>query len=149
MELIKYNQAITECNRDFRYQYDHHRYGLTDSWRILDKNGKGDCEDYALTVAWIFSDRNFFKFLKIFKSKELILHYVTVNGEGHAVLEYNGRFVDNIEKRTLSKKQFERKGYQFILQFSVNQIVFRLIKGYTIGTIGSAIRNLRQFLGLN
>jgi len=136
MTITKFNESILECDRRFSYQFDHVRYGIADSWRILDESGKGDCEDYALTVAWYYSDKSLWKLFNNFREGVLKLHYVHVNHVGHAVLEWNGKFVDNIQRRIVSQKYLEKRGYEFLIVMGVRLIVLNMLKGYTIGTLG-------------
>jgi len=61
-------QAVTRVNDLFVYEYDTVQYDAADYWRVLDvdaEKDEGDCEDYALTVAWLLAERSRFKFLKM------------------------------------------------------------------------------------
>ena len=86
-----------------------------DQWRIPKiKNGKilGDCEDYALGVLYyVIAEKSLFKFWWLLLTKAKI-HYVRNNG-GHAVLQLDGKYIDNWTKEFVTKKHMESLGHKF------------------------------------
>ena len=111
MDLERAKEIV---NRKFRYQAD----GKLDQWSILDINSseiKGDCEDYALTVVWLMSDRKIWKFLyNLLLNPKLSIWIVTTKrGNGHAILEYDTFFVDNIQRKWFIKTDPAYKEYKW------------------------------------
>ena len=103
-------QAVTRVNDLFVYEYDTVQYDAADYWRVLDvdaEKDEGDCEDYALTVAWLLAERSRFKFLKMLLTGKFKICYVTVNGGGHAILEYEGMYVDNWKRQWTLRSEYE------------------------------------------
>ena len=87
-----------------------------DQWRILkqDSDGlmRGDCEDYALSVLYyVIAEKSLFKFWWLLLTKAKI-HYVRNNG-GHAVLQLDGKYIDNWTKEFVTKKHMESLGHKF------------------------------------
>ena len=57
--------------------------------------------------------------------------FCTVRGEGHAVLRYDGEYLDNIQKKWCSKKYLEDRGYDFHNQwFWWNVVAVKLLQGW-------------------
>lgn len=85
-------------------------------WQILTpgKGGKyrGDCEDFSLTALYLLEGSlwNFWKALLTRKAKMCFCKY---KGTGHAVLRYEGRYIDNIQKSWNTKQELETKDYVF------------------------------------
>jgi len=85
-------------------------------WQILtpSKGGKyrGDCEDFSLTALYLLEGSlwNFWKALIFRKAK---ICFCKAYGGGHAVLRYEGKYIDNIERRWCTKEELEAKGYKF------------------------------------
>ena len=46
-------------------------------------------------------------------TRESKLCFCKVRGIGHAVLKWRGKYIDNIQKRWVSKEDMEQKGYEF------------------------------------
>ena len=90
-----------------------------DQWRIPKiKNGKilGDCEDYALGVLYyVIAEKSLLKFWWLLLTKAKI-HYVRNNG-GHAVLQLDGKYIDNWTKDWVSKQEMEALGHKFHFVF--------------------------------
>ena len=86
-----------------------------DQWRIPKiVNGKilGDCEDYALGVLYyVIAEKSLFKFWLLLLTKAKI-HYVRNNG-GHAVLQLDGKYIDNWTKEFVTKEHMESLGHKF------------------------------------
>jgi len=102
-----------------------------DQWRIPKiKNGKilGDCEDYALGVLYyVIAEKSLFKFWLLLLTKAKI-HYVRNDGEGHAVLRLDGKYIDNWTKEWVSKKEMEALGHKFHFCFYLTyQVVLKML----------------------
>jgi len=87
-----------------------------DQWRILkqDSDGlmRGDCEDYALSVLYyVIAEKSLLKFWWLLLTKAKI-HYVRNNG-GHAVLQLDGKYIDNWTKEFVTKEHMESLGHKF------------------------------------
>ena len=86
-----------------------------DQWRIPKiVNGKilGDCEDYALGVLYyVIAEKSLLKFWWLLLTKAKI-HYVRNNG-GHAVLQLDGKYIDNWTKEFVTKEHMESLGHKF------------------------------------
>lgn len=99
-----------------------------DNWRILTSpsaDGKyyGDCEDFSLTALYLL-EGSLFKFWKALVFRKAKICFCKVNGGGHAVLRYEGRYIDNIQKVWCSKKFLESKGYKFSMWLFIPHQVF-------------------------
>lgn len=101
-----------------------------DQWRIPKiVNGKilGDCEDYALGVLYyVIAEKSLFKFWWLLLTKAKI-HYVRNNG-GHAVLQLDGKYIDNWTKEWVSKQEMEAIGHKFHFVFYLTyQVVVKML----------------------
>ena len=82
-----------------RYMREHFEYksdGLFETWRI--GKMRGDCEDFALTTLWLLcgEDKGAVKrTLLADKPIARIIRTKTRQGNYHAVLQYNGKFICN------------------------------------------------------
>jgi predicted transglutaminase-like cysteine proteinase len=92
--------AITKQMRDvaadMRARFEYKPDGGMDKWVFLRETGKiaGDCEDWALTtLAGVTGGRTAAKKALLRGDAEII--YTRLNGRGHAVLRYNGHYIDN------------------------------------------------------
>jgi len=129
-------QAVTRVNDLFVYEYDTVQYDAADYWRVLDvdaEKDEGDCEDYALTVAWLLAERSRFKFLKMLLTGKFKICYVTVNGGGHAILEYEGMYVDNWKRQWTLRSEYELdyKKYDWTYKYAFNPfvVITKLVMG--------------------
>jgi len=85
-----------------------------DRWTILRSAPfEGDCEDYSLTILWHFSDRSWKKFWMNQLTGKAKLLICKVYGVSHVVLEYDGKCIDNIQKKWTTKSQLVSDGYRF------------------------------------
>lgn len=119
-------------NENFTYKYDKNEYGKRDAWYVMKHVPfDGDCEDYSLTYLWHTSGRSYLKmFFSLAFGKSKIC-FCTVRGEGHAVLRYNGEYLDNIQKKWCSKKYLEDRGYDFHkVHFWWNVVAVKLLQGW-------------------
>jgi len=87
---------LQDLNKRFVYTREKH-----DKWTILDDpqgSLEGDCDDYALTVAWLLAGKSRFKLFLGILFCRYVLWYCTYDVGGHIILRYKGRWVDNIQK---------------------------------------------------
>lgn len=133
MDKIK---AVEKVNSLFEYEYDKDQYQAADYWRVLDVSldkDQGDCEDYALTVAWLLAGQSRWKFLWMLLTKKFRICFVTVNGGGHAVLEHDGLMVDNWKRCWTPRTTYETDyaEYKWMFKFYYNPLVVckKLIQG--------------------
>ena len=101
-----------------------------DQWRIPKiVNGKilGDCEDYALGVLYyVIAEKSLFKFWLLLLTKAKI-HYVRNNG-GHAVLQLDGKYIDNWTKEWVSKQEMEALGHKFhMFQYTLLAVALKML----------------------
>jgi hypothetical protein len=74
-----------------------------------DADGKyrGDCDDFALTALFIETGSlSKFWYELIFGSAKVFM-VTTSNGGGHAVLRYNGQYIDNWSRSWVSREHME------------------------------------------
>ena len=103
-----------ELNNEFKYVKDSDQYGKRDAWYILKEAPyNGDCEDYSLTLLYNLTGRSIIKMFISLLTRESKLCFCKVRGIGHAVLKWRGKYIDNIQKRWVSKEDMEQKGYEF------------------------------------
>ena len=133
-------KAVEVVNNLFVYEYDKVQYNASDYWRILDVNAEkdeGDCEDYALTVAWLLAEQSRWNFLKMLFTKKFRICFVNVTVDGvvggHAVLEHDGKIVDNWKRKWTARSTYEKdyKKYQwtFVRYYKPLTVVIKLIQG--------------------
>lgn len=88
--------ALALLRQDFTYSAD----GALDAWEIHSRPGPvvGDCEDFALTLAWRLARCSWWRFLlHLVTLKSVIWHTTSTGGVGHAVLWHRGAgWADNI-----------------------------------------------------
>ena len=86
----------------FQYRAD----GRLDSWRIIDKNPLGDCDDHAVTAAYIVSGGILRMFLGVLTRRVAFYWCRTAAGEAHVIVWLKGvGYVDNLDPRISDKKQ--------------------------------------------
>ena len=87
-----------------------------DQWRIPKVEYgamRGDCEDYSLGVIYyVLAEESLFKFWKLLITGKAKIHYVDNNG-GHAVLQWDGNYIDNWTKDWVSREHMESLGHKF------------------------------------
>ena len=119
---------LQTLNENYVYKYDR----KLDSWQVMKlENGKyyGDCEDYSLTVLFcIVSNGSWFTFWKLLFTKAK-MHYVENNG-GHAVLQVDGKYIDNWTKEWVTKEHMESLGHKFHrYQYLPFQVALKMLIG--------------------
>ena len=101
-------------NNHYSYKYDPKG---RDQWRVLKPNElgeyHGDCEDYSLSVLYyVICQESLFAFWYQLIFGEAKIHYVDNNG-GHAVLQWDGEYIDNWTKEWVTKEHMESLGHVF------------------------------------
>ncbi len=97
--------------KNFVYKRD----GKLDNWQImpLDKL-EGDCDDYAVTALYLACDKSLVKFWwSILTFQAIFWHTLSPKGNGHLVLCYKNRYIDNWQKTWVTKDTLTYKGYVF------------------------------------
>jgi hypothetical protein len=109
---MDFTTAVSVVNKNFTYKADNK---TIDQWKIHNANVpfEGDCENYCLGILFLIYG-GWWNVVKSLMSGEANIWYVLVNGEGHAVLEYKGTFIECIYKTPSTTKfaQFRWK-YKF------------------------------------
>ena len=136
-EEIKLAEAFS---KEFRYQTDKNQYGKREAWYIMHQRTKkvkktmyytGDCEDYSLTLLHKLKGGSMAKFWLSLITRESKICFCHVGGQGHAVLKYKGRYIDNIQKKFVTKATMESKGYIFaLITFIPYQVAVKLALGW-------------------
>lgn len=128
--------AVEKVNSLFEYELDKEQYNAADYWRVLDvtqEKDQGDCEDYALTVGWLLAGQSRLKFLWMLMTREIRICYITANGGGHAVLEFEGMMVDNWKRKWTHQiayeKDYEQYNWTFKYYYHWTMVVKKLIQG--------------------
>ncbi len=96
LEDVRPAPVLAQLHRDFTYRAD----GALDAWALHRRPGpfEGDCEDFALALAWRLAGRSWRRFLWHLVSGKSALWYCTSTaGGGHAVLVHKGAgWADNM-----------------------------------------------------
>ena len=81
-------QTLAQLRRDFTYLAD----GRLDAWRIHGPGPVvGDCEDFALTLAWRLAGESWWRFLwHLVILKSVVWYGTSPRGAGHAMLWHRG-----------------------------------------------------------
>jgi len=97
--------TLNDLIRDWDYQADIY----ADNWEILvpDADGayRGDCDDFAVTALYLISGESLAKFWRALLTRRAKMYFVKVGGVGHAVLECQGRYIDNIQRRWVTREE--------------------------------------------
>lgn len=139
-------QAIDKTNTVFVYQTDRSYYLFPEAWRVVGDDGVGDCEDYALTVIWYYSDGNWLRWWKNVQLGRFRFWYCnSPGGNKHVVTKIvwgdnAGMYFDNISKQLLTQQQLDRRGYKLYFPWFFPFPTVQIVLGYTLGSIGKFIR---------
>ena len=105
--------AAGQASLNGRFTY---RADKGESWRIMGGNGpvSGDCEDYSLTLVWLYEGRSIWRFWwALVTFKYVLWHCLSPGGAGHAVVWCRGRgWTDNIQRQLVSRGDLKAKGYR-------------------------------------
>ena len=123
---------LKELNKSFKYVKDSDQFGSRDAWYIMkQKPYHGDCEDYSLTLLYNLKDRSVTKLLLSLFIRESKICFCKVDGVGHAVLKYKGRYIDNIQKKWVERGYMEKRGYDFsVWMYIPYQVIIKLVMGF-------------------
>lgn len=117
-------------NKRFSYTSD----GKHDTWKLMrEERGRllGDCEDYSLWVAFWLIARGSWKWLWWgVICGDIKFHFVVTKqgNDGHCVLEYQGRMIDNVFRKWVRPDVMKRR-YKFKHVIWITTIWFKMIKG--------------------
>lgn len=103
--------------KEFFDKYEYVSDDSFDQWKILtaDDDGmfRGDCEDASLSVLYyVICNESLFAFWYQLIFGEAKIHYVDNNG-GHAVLQWDGNYIDNWTKEFVTREHMESLGHKF------------------------------------
>ena len=108
---------IKKINKLFHYDATTNVYGKNEIWSELDKGFVKDCENYVLKIRSTYGG-NLYK-------------VGLIGGGSHLILELPcGRFIDNIQKRRVSRKYLERRGYLFHKKYTWLYTVYKQFLSY-------------------
>lgn len=116
-------KTVTDFNKVFKYKSD-----SVDSWRNLAKakEPKGDCDDYAWTVACIMERNPVIRFIKLLKGEIKFIHCYTRWGEPHMIFWHEDHgYIDNIYQRWLKNKPHERHS-----KVPLVRVAFKVLLGF-------------------
>lgn len=116
-ELIDALAAINDLvNRSIQGQDDLSHYGISELWVMYPEDGRGDCEDYALTKMGILSQNGF---PTVSNARITGVYVHSRKGvEGHAILELmlphgSVLIMDNLNAEPMTRAELEARGYEF------------------------------------
>lgn len=132
-----FDKEVTQINSSWKYIRDIKNYKKREYWQIIKKPPYvGDCEDYALSLLYLISGKSMLKFWWNLTFGPAKIRYCKVRGQGHGVLKWNKLYIDNIQKRWVTKKTLEHKGYIFswysflayetLIKLTIGKIKWRL-----------------------
>jgi len=79
----------------WKYEAD----GSLDNYHLLSAGQAGDCDDFAVSVAYLEAG-GLLKFIFNITTFRSSFHRVTATaGEGHLVLRHRGKYIDNIKRK--------------------------------------------------
>jgi len=131
---LELQDAIKTVNAKFKYKKD----GVIDRWRVMGSNMSGDCEDYALTITYLHSE-NWKTFFWRWMTGYYKMWFVkTKNGNGHAVLEVEGKFIDNFYRALVP----EMKLHEFKWVYPRFMLLGKLFWSLVLG-LADAVRGKR------
>ena len=105
----------------FQYKAD----GRLDSWRILDETERGDCDDHAVTAAYIVSGGILRMFLGVLTRRVAFYWCWTDAGQAHVVVWLKSvGFVDNLDPRISDKKQ-----HKWNIRLPLLFVMFKMLIG--------------------
>ncbi|MBT9383342.1 hypothetical protein KM176_05675 [Pseudooceanicola sp. CBS1P-1] len=121
-------------NGRFTYRADKGEY-----WQILGGSGPvyGDCEDYSLTLIWLWEGQSLWRFWWALITLKYVLWYcLAPNGEGHCVTWVRGRgWTDNIQRKIVTDLP---EGYRLKLPMLAPLVLLKFLYRRLIGRPGTA-----------
>lgn len=110
--LASFNRTV---NSKIEYVSDQEHYGKTDRYVSLPEDGKGDCEDYALSKMELLFDLGF----PVISNTKLVMIVVHAEGKrfGHAILAVRLPSGDvaylDLNSQLMTRAELEARGYEF------------------------------------
>ncbi|TDE33179.1 hypothetical protein [Antarcticimicrobium sediminis] len=102
-----------------------------ESWRIMRDQGPvtGDCEDYSLTLIWLYEGRSMLRFWWALITFRYVLWFcLSPSGDGHAVVWCRGRgWTDNIQRRLVSRGDLKAMGYRLRIPYLVPLVALKFL----------------------
>jgi len=102
-----------------------------ESWRIMDGDGPvaGDCEDYSLTLVWLYEGQSMWRFWwALVTFKYVFWHCLMPWGVGHAVVWCRGRgWTDNIQRQMVTRGDLKAKGYRLRVPYPVPVVALKFL----------------------
>ena len=128
------NKIVKDFVSKWKYRTDKEQYGAADSWKIIystNASGKyvGDCEDFSLSILWRLKGESHLKFWWSLITREAGICLVGPSKwkVSHAVLRYQGEYVDNWTKKFGGKAAIE-KNHTFHIFYGYGWAYFTAIK---------------------
>ena len=104
----------------FQYKAD----GI-DSWRIIDKNPLGDCDDHAVTAAYIYSNGLWNMYWNVLSGRVAFYWCWTNAGQAHVVVWLKSvGYVDNLDPRISDIKQ-----HKWNIRLPLLFVMFKMLIG--------------------
>lgn len=102
-------------NATIQPESDEDHYGMLDYWVMAPADGKGDCEDYAITKFLLIEN---ISGQPVNPIEQMKLVAVVVFGEGHAILAIRlpsgaVMYLDNLNSEPMTRAELLRQGYRF------------------------------------
>lgn len=97
--------SLDTLNAKFRYEAD-----VRDGWTVMRGDVlRGDCDDYALTAAFILCGESWIRFWFRVLTFQIVFVQVTVpwDGSNHLMLKFRRRYIDNIHKKWLTSRPYD------------------------------------------
>lgn len=98
---------LADFVKRFRYRAD-----VKDRWTLLDEPGLvyGDCEDFALTVAWLECGESWPRFWWAVATLRVVFWQASLNGVSHMMLWVRGKgWIDNNTRAFAPKPPAEKR----------------------------------------
>lgn len=128
--------AVKKVSERFEYLKDDHPKFLGDTWQVMKMNeeGKyrGDCDDFAITCFWNYSDRRLFKFLfhLLITRRYKMYRCLTTSHEWHVIGCVDDLWFDNWSLEALTEKDFfEKTNHRITMKYNGFVIGYFLLLG--------------------
>lgn len=129
--------VLADLARGFTYRAD----GALDTWRIHKGPGPvvGDCEDFALALAWRLAGSSWLRFLwHLISCKSVIWHCELIGGVGHAVLWHRGAgWADNVYPAWAGQTRHRRR-FPWVMPFPLIKLSLAPVFAWINGTVKRA-----------
>lgn len=110
--------------KSFKYEVD-----KRNSWTLMEPPYRGDCEDWALTLAWIHSG-GWARFWIRVLTFRYVFWFVKFRGEGHVVIWIRGEgWFDNRLQRSCSSAELRSLGYSFKYPYPAFVLAWLIARG--------------------